>query len=135
MIIDVAAAIVAVAFVVLVGYLVPTLIQIKRTVNEAEQLLARLNSEVPPLVKEVRAMTERLNTLADQSREGVEHASVFLHAVGELGESVQQVHKVVRSKSGSLFVQLASMVAGVRAASAVIRERVLNEGGHSNGGR
>ena len=135
MIIDVAAAIVAVAFVVLVGYLVPTLNQIKRTVIQAEQLLARLNSEVPPLVKEVRAMTEKLNTLADQSREGVEHASVFLHAVGELGASVQQVHKLVRSKSGSLFVQLASMGAGVRAASTVIRERVLNEGGHSNGGR
>ncbi len=40
MIVDVAAAIVAVAFGVLVGSLVPTLVQIKRTVNQAEQLLA-----------------------------------------------------------------------------------------------
>jgi uncharacterized protein YoxC len=58
----------------------------------------------------------------------------LLHAVGEIGESVQQVHKVVRGSSGSLLTNVTSMVAGFRAATAVVKQRLQQEGGHHNGG-
>lgn len=134
MIVEIAAILVAVVFAVLVGFLVPTLIQIRRTVAESEQLLARVNNEVPSLLHEIRVMTENVNVLADQARDGVEHASVFLHAVGELGETVQRVHGAVRGTSGSLLVNLASVVAGFKAAKAVVKERLHKERGESNGG-
>jgi hypothetical protein len=66
-------------------------------------------------------------------RDGVEHASVLLHAVGEVGESVQQMHNVVRGSSGSLLTNVASLVAGVRAATRVMRERYRQEGEPHNG--
>jgi len=86
------------------------------------------------VLSEMREMTENVNALTGQARDGVEHASVFLHAVGELGDTVQQVHETVRGKSGSLLVNLASMVAGFKAASAVVKERIHTEKGGSNGG-
>ncbi len=136
MIVDVAAVLVAVSFAVLVGYLVPTLIQLRKTVAESAQLLARMNAELPTLLHDLRVMTENVNDLASQARDGVEHASVFLHAVGEVGETVQQVHQTVRGRGGTLLMSLASMVAGVKAASAVVKERMANkEGGDSNGRR
>ncbi len=134
MIVEVAAILVAVAFAVLVGYLVPVLIQMRRTIAESAQLLAKMNADLPSLVTELRAMSQNLNDLADQARGGVEHAAVLLHAVGEIGESVQQVHKVVRGSSGSLLTNVASMVAGFRAATAVVKKRLQQEGGHHNGG-
>jgi uncharacterized protein YoxC len=100
MIVDIAAILVAVAFAVLVGYLVPLLIQVRKTVTESEQLLARMNGELPTLITELRAMSQNLNELAEQARSGVEHAAVLLHAVGEVGESVQQVHGLVRGSGG-----------------------------------
>ncbi len=133
MIVEMAAILVAVAFAVLVGYLVPLLIQVRKTVAESEQLLARMNTELPTLITELRAMSQNLNDLADQARGGVEHAAVLLHAVGEVGESVQQVHGLVRGSGGSLVSNLVSMVAGFRAAKQVVKER-LKEGGHHNGG-
>jgi uncharacterized protein YoxC len=78
-------------------------------------------------------MSHNLNTLTNQAREGVEHASVLLHAVGEVGESVQQVHDVVRGSSGTLLTNVASLVAGVRAATRVMRERYREEGEPHNG--
>lgn len=134
MIVEIAAVVVAVVFAVLVGYLVPTLIQIKKTVAESEHLLAQMNRDLPTLLTDLRCMTENVNDLADQARGGVEHASVFLHAVGELGDTVQQMHGMLRYKSGNLLVNLASMVAGIKAASAVVKERVRKEGGENNGG-
>ncbi|HET9960921.1 MAG TPA: DUF948 domain-containing protein [Nitrospiraceae bacterium] len=133
MIVDIAAILVAVAFAVLVGYLVPLLIQVRKTVTETEQLLARMNGELPTLITELRTMSQNLNELAEQARSGVEHAAVLLHAVGEVGESVQQVHGLVRGSGGSLVTNLASMVAGFRAAKQVVKDR-MKEGGHHNGG-
>jgi uncharacterized protein YoxC len=133
MIVEVAAILVAIAFAVLVGYLVPLLIQVRRTAAEAEQLVTKLNTDLPTLVTELRAMSQNLNDLTDQARGGVEHAAVLLHAVGEVGESVNQVHSLVRGSGGTLLANVASVVAGLRAAKQVVTER-LKEGGHHNGG-
>jgi len=124
----------AVAFAVLVGYLVPLLMQVRKTVAESEQLLSKMNAEVPALVAELRAMSQNLNDVTNQAREGVEHASVLLHAVGEVGESVQHVHNVVRGSGGTLLSNVASMIAGFKAATHVVRERMKHEGGTHNGG-
>ena len=133
MIVDVAAILVAVAFAVLVGYLVPLLIQIRKMVAESEQLVTKLNVELPTLITELRTMSQNLNDVTEQARGGVEHAAVLLHAVGEIGESVNQVHSLVRGSGGSLLANVASVVAGFRAAKQVVRER-FKEGGHHNGG-
>ncbi len=131
--IEVAACLGALAFAVLVGFLVPVLIGLRSTVAESEQLLAKMNADLPALVSDLRSMSHNLNALADQARDGVEHATVLLHAVGEVGESVQQVHDVVRGSSGSLLTNVASLVAGVRAATRVMRERYREEGEPHNG--
>jgi len=134
MIVEIAALLLATAFVVLVGYLVPTLIQLRKTIAESEQLLTRMSSELPSLVREMRAMTENVNALVDQARDGVDHAAVFLHAVGEIGNTVQKVNETVRGKGGSLLVNVASMVAGLKAASTIVKERMNKNGGDSHGG-
>jgi len=133
MVVEIAAILVAVAFAVLVGYLVPLLIQIRRTVAESEQLMARMNSELPSLIAELRAMSQNLNDLTEQAKSGVEHASVLLHAAGQLGESVQVVHNLVKGSGGSLLANMAGIMAGLRAAKDVMKER-LREGGKHNGG-
>jgi uncharacterized protein YoxC len=133
-IVEMSAILVAIAFAVLVGYLVPVLIQLRKAVADSEKLLTTMSAEVPSLVSELRTMSQNLNELADQARSGVEHASVLLHAVGQVGESVQQVHNVVRGSSGTLLTNVASVVAGFKAATQVVRERMKHEGGPHNGG-
>lgn len=133
MIVEIALCVGAVALVVLVGSLVPLLMQLRKPVAESEYLLASLNAELPLLLKEIRVMTENLNALVEHARDGVEHAAVLLHAAGALGDTVQQVHETVRGTSRSLLVNLASMVAGFRATMAVIQSRSHREGGTCNG--
>jgi uncharacterized protein YoxC len=133
-IIEIAAILVAAAFALLVGYIVPVLIQVRKTVAESEQLLAKMNNDLPPLIGELRAMSHNVNDLTEQARIGVEHAAVLLHAVGEVGESVQHVHEVVKGSSGSMLTNVASVVAGLKAATKVVKERFREEGGNHNGG-
>ena len=69
--VEIAAILIAVAFALLVGYLVPLLIQVRKTVAESEQLLSKMNADMPALVSELRAMSQNLNDLAEQARGGV----------------------------------------------------------------
>jgi len=131
--VDIAAILGAAAFAVLVGFLVPVLIRLRHTVAQSEQLLVKMHADLPALVSDLRSMSHNLNVLTNQAREGVEHASVLLHAVGEVGESVQQVHNVMRGSSGTLLTNVAGLVAGVRAATRVMRERYREEGEPHNG--
>lgn len=133
-IVEIAAILVAAAFVVLVGFLVPVMIQIRKTVGESEQLLAKMNNDLPPLIGEIRAISHNMNEATKQARGGVEHAATLLHAVGEVGESVQHMHNAVKGSSGSMLTNMASVVAGFRAASQVMKDRFREEGGHHNGG-
>ncbi len=133
-IVEIAAILVAVAFVVLVGFLVPVMIQVRKTVEESEQLLAKMNHDLPPLIGEIRAISQNMNEATKQARGGVEHAATLLHAVGEVGESVQHMHNAVKGSSGSMLTNVASVVAGFKAATQVMKERFREEGGHHNGG-
>ena len=117
----------------LVGSLVPLLIQLRKPVAESEYLLIRMNAELPLLLKEMRATTENLNALVEQARGGVEHAAVLLHAAGALGDTVQRVHETVQGTSRSFLVNLARMVAGFRATTGVVKAHIHREGGTVNG--
>ena len=131
--IELAAGLSAAAFAVLVGFLVPVLINVRKTVAESELLVAKLNADLPALASDLRSVTHNLNAVTDQARNGVEHASVLLHAVGEVGESVQEVHNMMRGSSGTLLTNVASLVAGVKAATRVMRNRYRQEGEPHNG--
>jgi uncharacterized protein YoxC len=133
MLVEIALCVGAGAVAVVAGVLVPLLIQLRKPVAESEYLLVRMNAELPVLLKEMRAATENLNLLVEQARGGVEHAAVLLHAAGALGDTVQRVQETVQGTSRSLLVNLASVVAGVRATRGVVKARIHREGGTNNG--
>ena len=133
MIVEIVLCVGAVAFAMLVGSLIPLLLQLRKPVAESEYLLAHMNAELPLLLEEMRAAMENLNALVEHARDGVEHAVALLHAAGALGDTVQRVHETVRGASRSLPVNLASMVAGLTASTAVVKAYIHREGGTFNG--
>ncbi len=132
--IEFAVVAVAVAVVVLVGYVVPTLIHLRRTVSQSEKLLIQLNAELPSLLQEVKGTTENVHHMTAQAKQGVDRASVLLNAIGEVGKSVNQVHGAVRGRSITVLMNVARFMAGLKAASSAVKQRVQKdkEGGGSH---
>jgi uncharacterized protein YoxC len=133
MLIEASVLMIALAVVALVGYLISTLIQLRKTLVEGERLLVHVNHEMPLLLQEARLVAQHVNALAQEARQGVEHASVFLHAVGDVGETVQHVHGLISGRGGGLVSRLASVLTGVKAASAVLKERFAKSDEEGNG--
>jgi uncharacterized protein YoxC len=137
MIIEIAAVIVAVAAVVLVAFLVSVLIRLRRTAEESERLLRQMNEDLPVLFKEATQAAQHINQVATEMREGAACARVLGEAIGEIGQTINDVHGAVRGGAGSLLTNLSSLLAGFRAAYGVFKQKSSShhqEGGGSNGG-
>jgi len=131
--IEFSVVVIAVAFVVLVGSVVSILIQIRRTVSQSEQLLSQMNDALPGILKEVRQTNKNIQAISTQAREGVERASVLMKAIGDVGQTVTQVHGVVRQRGLAVASNLVRVLLGMRAAATTIKDRVQKEGGQMNG--
>lgn len=131
--IELAAVIIAVALVVLVGFIVPTVIQVRRTATQAEQLLLQVNAELPGILKEIKQTNENVRAMSDQARVGVGRVTALMRTIGDVGETVDQVHGMIRGRSASFAKNVVKLLSGVRAVVLGIKERAQTKGGQVNG--
>jgi uncharacterized protein YoxC len=131
MIIQIEVGIIALALVVLVGVLVPVLIQLGKTVEASERLLQDVNRELPLFLREATETVHNLNKASTDVREGAEKAKQLGRALGAIGETVNQVHGAVRNGAASLALNAGGVMAGVRAAVHVLTKS--NRGNNSHG--
>jgi len=138
MIIEIAVSVMAVAAIVLVAFFVPVLIRLRRTAEESERLLRRMHEDLPVLVKEATRAVNNMNQVVTDLREGAARARVLGEAMGEVGETINQMNGFARSWTGRVLVNASSLLAGFRAAYGVFRHKASSthnqEGGGSNGG-
>jgi len=133
MIIEIEVGVIAVAVVVLVGFGVPILIQIKKTAEESACFLKNLNNEIPILLKEATGILHNLNEATGDLRQGTEKAKLLGEAIGEIGETVNQVHGAIRTGASSLWLNANGLLAGVRAAVGVLARGARHD--HPDGGQ
>jgi len=138
MLTQIAVLVMAVAAVVLVAFLIPTWIQLRKTAEEAERLLRRMNEELPVLLREATQAVGNLNKVAIEVREAASHARVLGEAIGGVGETINEVRGFVRGGAGTLLSNVGSLLAGFRAAVGVFTRKSSEshheQGGSSNGG-
>lgn len=136
MFIEIAVGIMALSAVVLLAVLVPMLIQLRKTAEESERLLRRMNEDMPVLFREVTQAAQNMNQVATEMRETAARARVLGEAMGGVGETINQVRELVRGGTGTLLTNVGSLLAGFRAAYGVFTQKSEShhQGGPSNGG-
>lgn len=126
---EIAAVIIALAFVVFVGVVIPTVLQLRKTVLQAERLLGQVSAELPEILKDLRQTNENVRVMSTQAREGVDRASVLVNALGHVGETVNQVHGVFRGKGLTFIKGLVEAVVGLKAVALTLKNRARKKEG------
>ncbi len=137
MFIEIAVGVMALAAVVLVAVLAPVLMQLRKTAEESERLLRRMNEDLPVLFREATQAAQNMNQVAGEIREAATRARVLGAAMGGVGETINQVHGLVKKGGGTLLTNIGSLLAGFRAAYGVFTQKASShqqQGGSSNGG-
>ncbi|GJL62001.1 MAG: hypothetical protein NPIRA04_06550 [Nitrospirales bacterium] len=103
-----------IAFVVLVGALVATIMQIKTTLVQAEKLLGHLNKETPLLLSNLHEISSNVRDVTHKTREGMTHAMVLVHAIGDIGHTVKKMHLAVLDQGERLLNTFDSVKRGIK---------------------
>ncbi len=129
---DVAIMVIVVAVLVLTGYLVSAMTRIKRVAVQSEHLLSQVNDALPEILRDVRRTSENVRVVSGLARESMEEASVLMHAINDVGQTVNRVHGIFQEKGATFFTRLMRVVSGVRAVADTIKGRMYKEGGNIN---
>lgn len=129
MLYNILAVVLAVALLVLIIYLITLVNQIRKTAQSAERVLNSLESEVRPLIIELKETATQANRISTGAREGVDRINSFLESVEEIGKTVTMVNSVVRGSSTTVLISLAALSVGIRQGLKVFIKGLIKGGG------
>jgi uncharacterized protein YoxC len=114
---------VAVAFVVLVIAMVRTLIEIRKTAYQARQFFVQLNKDAPLILNYLQGTSKNVRGITDETKDGISHALVLFHAVGDVGHTLGTMHHTVLWQAKRLGNRVDILMAGMKAMYQSIRRR------------
>src|SRR3989442_9076985 len=112
MLIEIEVGVIAAAAVVLVAFLVPVLIQLRKTTQESTHLLRRINEDLPLLFKEATQAVQNPYQGATENGEGADRVRMLGEAIGEIGETINPVPGALRGGARRFLANLHSPLAG-----------------------
>jgi len=101
---------------VLIGACLPVLVQLALTLAATRRLLERLGPKLDGTLAELHETSRRLNRATTGIDESAQHARAILDAAGDLGQTLQQLNRLLRP---------ALVVGGVLAPAVIVAIKAL----------
>ena len=101
---------------ILVGFAVPALIQLRRTLKVTEETLSSTGRRVDQVLDQLTATVARLNSVAEELDRGVHRASSLFEAVGGIGDALQGLRNAVggfASIGTSVIAAVSGLIGGL----------------------
>ena len=114
-----------VLFLILVGGMVPALLQLRRTARQAEDFLRVVEIELRPALVELKEVIRNLNRASDQVAGGIEKVSGTLEAIQETGQTVRYANQLIKHIVFPKLITGAAVMTGLRVGIRTLIVRLL----------
>ncbi len=121
--------VIAAVVVILLGFLIPVILQLRKTAKSAENFLKVTQESLTPLLSELKESAERLNKISEDIEGSVSNVRHLANAVGEIGTMVDEVNNFVKQTGLSFSIKTASVGAGIKAVLSVLAKGIIKPGG------
>jgi uncharacterized protein YoxC len=126
-IVAIAALVIAIVFVVLAGFLIPALIEIRKTAVTVRTYITDVESQLQPILKELRELTTDLRTLADSVASRTDEVKTFMTAIGDTGRNISRINVAIGDVA-SIFFRSSLWITGLKAAGRYVINRIAKKG-------
>jgi uncharacterized protein YoxC len=123
MLISLAVVIIAITVVVLVAFMIPAFIEIRKTAVSIREISVRSENELIPVLNELHKTLTAVKSLAEGAATKTEDVKSFLDALGDTGRNLRTINNVVGTVAGVLSSSSAWLV-GAKVAGRFILERL-----------
>lgn len=124
----IAVVVLALALVVLVAFMIPTLIEIKKAAADLRSFVNQTGGELKPVLLELEKIIAELRTVSEGIAGKREEVEAFMEAVGETGRNIRMINTVVGSVAHAAATSSVWMT-GAKAASRFLMERLIKKRG------
>jgi len=125
---EITSAVTALAVVVLTVCLIPVLLELKRTAVSLRGFTDTLQTEIKPLVKELRETVADIQVLTSSAAENADGVNLLLGELGHAGHNIRMINKVIGIAS-TLVSSSTTWMTGARVAGKYIADRLIKKRG------
>jgi uncharacterized protein YoxC len=119
--------IIAGAFIVLVTFLIPVILQIKRTAKAAEDFLLTTQASLNPLLKRLQETVEKTNQVAANLNESISNVQHLTKAVGETGAIIDEINRLIRQIFSVISGATSGLGVGIKTALGVLAQGIIKK--------
>lgn len=123
MLISLAVVIAAITFVALVAFMIPAIIEIRKTAVAIRETSARAENELKPVIQELHKTLLEVRSFAEKAATKTENVVSLMEALGDTGRNLRKINNVVGTAAGVLASSSAWIV-GAKVAGRFILERL-----------
>lgn len=127
--VSVAALIVALAVIILIGVLIPVILELKRTTVTVREFIVRTEDALAPALAELRQTLTDVRVMTDAAASRRDDITTLMSAMGETGENIHRLNDIL---DGAVTVveKPAMYWAGLKAAAQNIAGHFTRKGGN-----
>jgi uncharacterized protein YoxC len=123
-----ALVVMALALVVLVAFMIPTLIEIRKAAADLRAFVTRTGGELKPVLLELEKTLAELRMVTEGIAEKREDVQTFMEAVGDTGRNIRTINAVIGNVVHAA-VTSSIWVTGARTAGKFLTERLIKKRG------
>ncbi len=127
-IIPISVAVMAITLVVLAAFIIPAFVELRKTVIATREFLTSTETELKPIIKDLRETLADLRVLTEGTADKVEDVRTFMEAVGDTGRNLRTINTVIGSAAG-LLGGASIWLNGAKVAGRLILERISKKRG------
>ena len=127
--IDLYAFFIAVLVLLIVIFLIPAMLQLKKTARDLDHFLLETQRELVPMMKQLREASERINRASAKVERGAEKSEPLFASLTEMGHLVHDVNDFLHHDVGRYVGNAAGLWLGMRAASKVFLKQLRQKKG------
>jgi uncharacterized protein YoxC len=120
------AVVIAIIIVVLAAFMIPVLIEIRKTAAAVRSYITGLECDVKPVMKELRDLTANLADLTEGIASKTDEVKYFMTAVGDTGRNISRINVVIGEVAG-LLSKSSLWMTGLKAGGRYVIERITKK--------
>jgi uncharacterized protein YoxC len=125
-IIVIAALVAAIAFVVLVFFLIPVLVEVKKTTVVVRTSILNLETQFQPVLTELRELTANLLILSEGLASKTDEVKSLMISLGDTGRNISRINAVIGNVAGVVSTSSLWMT-GLKAAGRYAIDRIVKK--------
>ena len=126
-IVAIAVVVIAITFIVLVGFMIPALIEIRKGAAAIRTFITDVESQLQPVLKELRELTPSLHILIDVIVSKTDEVKSFMAVIGDTGRNINRINVVIGAVT-HIFFRSFLWIIGLKAACRYVINRIAKKG-------